>query len=168
VFAIAASLGVTACGGSGPAATGSASPSTTSGASGSGGLSSLRTCLSKHGVELPAGFGQGARPAGGAPGSRPSGGAPRSLPAGVDQQKFQAAIQACGGFGGGGGGNAQALSAYLSCLGDHGVKVPTSTSGSQADRGALSAVRSDPNFAAANTTCRTLLPTGASRTTTTG
>ena len=161
MFAIGASLVVAGCGGSTPAT--SASPTTTaSGASGAGGLSALRTCLSQHGVDLPAGFRQGGGTGNGTPGSRPAGG---------DRQKFQAAIKACGGTPGGGrggaGGNAQALTAYLSCLGDHGVKVPTATSGSQAGRGALSTVRTDPNFTAANTACRALLPTGGSTTTTT-
>lgn len=108
------------------------------------------------------------------PGSRPAGGTRGTLPAGVDRQKFQQALQACGGgngFGGGGGANAQAFTAYLSCLSDHGVAVPTSTStsGTQArGAGALNAVRSDPNYAAANKTCQALLPTPGSTTTTTG
>jgi hypothetical protein len=91
----------------------------------------------------------------------------------VNQSKMQAAIKACGGGngfpGGGGGPNRQALAAYFSCLSDHGVTVPTSTSGAQAGGpGALNEVRNDPKFAAANKTCQALLPTAGSTTTTTG
>ncbi|MDQ1448408.1 MAG: hypothetical protein QOC79_1379, partial [Actinomycetota bacterium] len=135
-----------------------------------GSQSDLSACMKAKGINLPAGFGGGS--AGATPGSRPAGGTRPSLPAGVDQQAFRQALQACGGgngFGGGGGANAQAFTAYLSCLSDHGVTVPTSTSGTQAGGGgALSAVRSDPKFATANKTCQALLPTPGSTTTTTG
>ncbi|MDQ1481340.1 MAG: hypothetical protein QOI44_2201 [Actinomycetota bacterium] len=131
--------------------------------------------MKAKGINLPAGFGagRGGGSAGATPGSRPAGGTRPSLPAGVDQQAFRQALQACGGgngFGGGGGASSQAFTAYLSCLSDHGVTVPTSTSGTQAGGGggALSAVRSDPKFATANKTCQALLPTPGSTTTTTG
>jgi hypothetical protein len=95
------------------------------------------------------------------------------LPGGIDQQKLQAAFKACGGtpggFPGGGAANSKAFTAYLSCLRDHGVTVPTSTSGAQpGGPGALNAVRNDPKFAAANKTCQALLPTRGSTTTTAG
>jgi len=92
----------------------------------------------------------------------------------VSQQAVQAAFSACqsklpsgGGFGGG-GANAQDLQAYTSCLGDHGVKVPTPASGSQpGGRAGLGAIRSDPKFAAANKICGALLPAAGGSTTTT-
>jgi hypothetical protein len=96
---------------------------------------------------------------------------PGSLPGGANQQKFQAAIQACGGtlggFGGPGAGGSKAFTAYLSCLRDHGVNVPTTTTGPAAGPGALNAVRNDPKFAAANKTCQSLLPAAGATTTTT-
>lgn len=182
VLAVGALLVVTGCGGgSAPTSASATSTSTTSGAStANAGQSALRACLKKQGIDLPAGFGgrpggapSGASgPSGATPGSFPTGGTRGSLPAGVDQEKFQKAIQACGGNRGGfpgGGANSQAFTAYLSCLSDHGVTVPTSTSGAQAGgASALNAVRSDPKFAAANKTCQALLPTAGSTTTTSG
>jgi hypothetical protein len=181
VLAVGASLVGAGCGG-GSAATSASSTSTTGGAStANASQAALRTCLKKHGITLPAGFGAGrgrppsgaSGPSGAPPGSFPAGGTRRSLPAGADQQKIQKAFQACGGsrngFPGRGGANPQAFTAYLSCLSDHGVTVPTSTSGAPAaGAGALNAVRTDPKFAAANKTCQTLLPTAGSTTTTTG
>lgn len=183
VLAVGAPFLVVGCGGgSGSPSASAVGNTTTTGAPTANNQSALRTCLKKHGVDLPAGFGQGGPPGGGlggppggsgaTPGSRPPGGAPGSLPAGADQQKFQAAIQACGGtpggFGGGAGpGGSQAFAAYLSCLRDHGVSVPTSTSGASANPGALNTVRNDPKFAAANKTCQSLLPAAGATTTTT-
>ena len=174
ILAVGAPFLVVGCGG------GSASPSasaagntTTTGASAANNQSALRACLKKHGVDLPAGLGQGGPPGGngGTPPSRPAGGVPGSLPGGANQQKFQTAIKACGGFSGGFGGpgaaGSQAFTAYLSCLRDHGVSVPTTTTGSAAGPGALNAVRNDPKFAAANKACQALLPTGGVTTTTT-
>lgn len=184
-FVIGASLTVAACGGSTtpPASAGGSATTTTTAAGGSGQRHEFRECLRNQGVDLPAGFDNrrpgdrtlGSFPAGGPPGSRPAG-----APAGADAEKFQAAMQKCGGsaggppggFGGGPGGGSQAPAAYFSCLADHGVKVPTPPSGStpgSIPRGpsALDALRSDPKFAAANETCRALLPTVSSTTTTT-
>jgi hypothetical protein len=175
VLAVGVSLLLAACGGSTSASP--SSTSTTNGAStANGSQSNLSACLKAKGITLPAGFGAGrggpSGASGGTPGSRPAGATPRTLPAGVNRQQFQQALQACGGgngFGRGGGANTQAFTAYLSCLSDHGVTVPTSTSGTQArGAGALSAVRSDPKFATANKTCQALLPTAGSTTTTTG
>ena len=190
VLAVSAPLVVAGCGGgSGSQAASATDVTTTSGApTATGQQSELSACLRKHGVNLPAGFGQGGAPGGGAPGggsgapggatppSFPAGGAPGGArPGGVDQQKLQAAFKACGGsprgggFPGGGGANSQVFTAYLSCLSDHGVSVPTSTSGTT-PRGAgsvLATVRNDPKFAAANKTCQALLPTAGGSTTTT-
>jgi hypothetical protein len=192
VLAVGASLVLAGCGGGSASSPASAtSPSTTGGASTANGTQSdLRSCLKQHGIDLPAGngFGRGAGAgapsgasgaSGATPGSFPAGRTRPSLPAGVDQQAFRNALQACGGGNrnGRGGANSQAFTAYLSCLSDHGVTVPTSTStsgtsgstsGPQAGGGALSAVRRDPQFAAANKTCQVLLPTPGSTTTTTG
>ena len=170
------------CGGSSSpssAASATTTPTTTKGSS-SAQQSAFRECLSKQGVTLPAGLGNGgpggngAPPEGGPPTGDTPGGPPGSLPAGGGE-KFQKAMQACGnlapagGFGGGGNRNPEALKAYTSCLSDHGVTVPTSTSGSTPGRpgGELGALRSDPKFAAANKVCRPLLPSFGSTPTTT-
>ena len=134
--------------------------------------------------------GGGSGPAGGPPGGFAGGsGAPGGrfggFAGGAGGQKFQKAFQACrgtlpaGGFRGGRGGDPQALQAYLSCLRDHGVNVPAFTRPSTPPAGgsgpvgpngrgqsALRAVRNDPKFAAANKTCRPLLPTFAGGSTT--
>lgn len=178
------------CGGSSSpssAASATTTPTTTKGSS-SAQQSAFRECLSKQGVTLPAGLGNGgpggnsAPPEGGPPtGGTPGGNPPGSLPGG-DSAKFQKAMQACGnlapagGFGGGGNRNRnpEALKAYTSCLSDHGVTVPTTTSGATTSGttpggpgGGLGALRSDPKFAAANKVCRPLLPSFGSTTTTT-
>jgi hypothetical protein len=183
LLAVGASLVVAGCGG-GSAASSTTSPSTsTSGdaSAANGSQAEFRACLKKRGVDLPDGFGSGrSGPSSGTSGPSgtpgfPPDGTRGSLPGGVDQNKFRKAIQACGGnrngFPGGGRPNSQAFTAYLSCLSDHGVTVPTSTSGTNGGRGGpggLNAVRNDPKFAAANKTCRALLPTAGSTTTTTG
>jgi hypothetical protein len=178
VLAVGAPFVVVGCGGgSGSPSASAAGNTTTSSAPTANNQSALRSCMQKRGVDLPAGFGQGGPPGGGpggsgpTPGSLPQGGAPGSAPGGVDQQKLQAAIKACGGtaggFGGAGAGGSQAFAAYLSCLVDHGVSVPTSTTGTSAGPGALNAVRNDPKFAAANKACQALLPTAGATTTTT-
>jgi hypothetical protein len=150
-----------ACGGgSSSSASSSTNPTSTTTGNASGQQSAFRACLSKHGVTLPAGFGNrnggggggngggnGGPPGGGTPGtgSRPAGG----FRSGANGQKFQQAFQACaslapaGGFRGGRGGggfNTEALKAYTSCLSDHGVKVPkittpTTTAGSTGSTG---------------------------------
>jgi hypothetical protein len=189
LLAVGASLILAGCGGgSAASSTTSASTSTTGASTANGSQADLRACLKKEGIDLPAGFGgggQGGPPSGasgasGTPGSFPPGGTRGSLPGGVDQDKFRQAIQKCGGNRNGfpgGRGNAQAFTAYLSCLSDHGVTVPTSTStststsgsvGRPGGPGALNAVRNDPKFAAANKTCQALLPTAGSTTSTSG
>jgi hypothetical protein len=167
---------------------GGASSGTPGGTNAGGGQPSqaFTDCLQQHGVTLPSGGfpggapgGQGAPDGQGAPGA--GNGAPPSLPAGIDQSKMGEAMQACqslapsGGFGGAGGGqNQQAFQAYLSCLKDHGVDVPSSTPGASAAGRVTppSFNQSDPTFQAAQKTCSALLPanggagTGASTPTT--
>jgi hypothetical protein len=181
-------LALAACGGS---ATASGSSTTTTTPTGRGARNAaFAACLKDHGVTLPGGFGRG-----GPPGSRPSGASgPRGGFFGGDgaglSTKDRAAFQACrsklpngGRFGGGFGANATALKAYLSCLGDNGVKVPkvsTAPIGASGPSGPsgfavrggfrspLAGVRNDPHFAAASKTCRALLPArGTSSSTTT-
>lgn len=135
-------------------------------------MQAYRDCLSQHGVTLPT------RPrnqSGGSNASDSSGsdqsGQGRggggggfngqfSLPPGVDQATFNSAQQACaslrpaGGQGGQGARGGAASAAYRSCLADHGVTVPSTSSGGPPP----SIDRNDPNFAAANDACRALLP----------
>jgi hypothetical protein len=184
VLAVGLAVAVAACGGSSGGAAGSTT-STTSSAAGGSRTAAFTACLKQHGVTLPAGGigpsgppGQGT-PGQGTPGSRPpggfGGGGPSISIPGVSAKQLQAAMSACrsklpsGGFGGG-AANSQALQAYLSCLKDHGVTVPTSTSGTTpgGQGSALGAVRSQPKFAAANKVCQALLPTFGASTTTTG
>ena len=198
LVAVVAALLLAACGG-GSAKAGSATSSTTSTTTPGGRFQSaaFTSCLKNHGVTLPAGAfggrrargGSGAAGSSGATGSSGASGSGRrgfgfggggpgiSVP-GVSAQKLQTAFAACrsdlpsgGRFGGGGGfgANAGAIKAYVSCLSDHGVKVPTTTSGSTpAGTGSeLRAVRNDPKFAAANKICRALLPARGTTTTTT-
>jgi hypothetical protein len=90
-----------------------------------------------------------------------------------------ASVRPAGGFGGGGAGGAnpqfgQAYQAYLSCLQDHGVTVPTTVAGQTGGGGGFgrpSFDQNDPTFQAANKVCSALLParpTDDSTTTTTG
>jgi len=148
-------------------------------------LSAYRSCMKAHGVNLPprtrpsgggtggGGAGSSAGGASGNPGggrAAPGGGGnfvPRNLPKGVSLKQYNAARTACasklpaGGFGFG-QRNTPQFQAYLSCLRDHGVKVPTN--------GSLRSLnRNDPVFQVANQTCGVLLPnrqgTGAPPTT---
>ncbi len=181
----AVSLGLAGCGGGSAKATSGASASTSPTTGGRGQSAAFTECLKAHGVTLPQGFGANPARGSGPPGTGTlpprggntgGGGTPGSIP-GLTQEQ-QSAFEACrsklpngGNFGGGGGGhaNSQALQPYLSCLGDHGVTVPTPTSASTpADGGsALDTVRNDPNFAAANEACQALLPAPGGSTTTT-
>jgi hypothetical protein len=161
-------------------ATPASAASTTTTAPRSKALTAYRSCMKAHGVKLPqftrpAGGGSGGAggstnagasgEAGGGGTGRSGGGGgrfgggnfvPRNLPKGVTLKKYQAAQKACasklpaGGFGSG-QQNAPQFQAYLSCLRDHGVKVPTT--------GSLRSLnRNDPAFQAANQTCGVLLP----------
>ena len=138
-------------------------PPTSTGSAGSGAITAaLRDCLKSHGVELPAGVGngQGGFPGpGAADGGGANGATPPSLPSGFDPEKMQQAFKDCGGSfpngGSPGGANSQAFQAYTSCLRDHGVKVPTSSS----TPGAFPNFdRTSSSFVAANKVCRALLP----------
>ena len=86
------------------------------------------------------------------------------MPKGVSQKKFDRAQKACrsklpnGGRGGGPGGGSEAFQAYLSCLRDHGVKVPEP--GKNGSNRPPSFDPNDPTFAAANQTCGVLAPNG--------
>jgi hypothetical protein len=139
-----------------------------------------RSCMKAHGVKLPAtsfrpGGASGAPRGSGAPGGNDGQNAsgassasgapgrgfgngnfvPRNLPKGVTTAQYAAARKACmsklptGGFG---PQSSTQFQAYLSCLRDHGVTVPTN--------GGLRALdRNDPTYQAANTICGVLLPT---------
>lgn len=203
ILAAVAALALAACGGGGSSPKVSAATTTTTAGRGGFRNAAFTSCLKQHGITLPAGGFGGRRPRAGGTGSTGAtgasgsggrfrggggfGGPPISIP-GVSAAKVQTALSACrsqlpngGRFGGGGNGfvNPAALQAYLSCLRDHGVTVPTTTSG-PAPTGTgspgsvtgrpgseLRAVRNDPKFAAANKTCQVLLPARGGATTTT-
>jgi hypothetical protein len=169
-------------------------------------LTAFRTCMSGHGITItvPTG-GRNAnggppsttpgetRPARGAGGGFGGGGngsgfANRfaTAPAGVDAAKYATAYADCKaklptGAGNGALQNNSAFKAYVSCLLDHGVKLPTTSTtvaGGTTPTTAAGATsttpttfdRNDPKVQAAMKTCRPLLPTrgtGASTTTTT-
>lgn len=160
---IAGALFAGACSGSSGHA--AAAVNASSAAPSSASFQAYRDCLSQHGVTLPARNRNQSDGSSGAPGDG-SGRGPGgfngqfSLPPGVDQATFDAAQQACAnlrptGNGGGGARGGAAGAAYRSCLADHGVTVPSTSSGGPPP----SIDRSDPNFAAANQACRALLPT---------
>jgi hypothetical protein len=143
-------------------------------------LQAWTDCLTKNGVTVPTNLGGGGFPGG----SRPDGTFPQSpdgsIPAGAGrrggglgtinsilaQPEYAAAAAACkslqptfgGGNGGGNPANRAAYQAYLACLANNGVTVPTvvTTPNSRAPRPTLDT--SDPNFAAANAKCSVLLP----------
>jgi len=138
-------------------------------------LKSYQACMKKHGVKLKLPRGSARAPGGangapsggftpptgngsGAGGGIPGGG-PFGKPKGVSTKTYNVAQKACAsklpsfGAGGANGQGSQDFQAYLSCLSDHGVKVPTS--------GGLAGLnRNDPTFQTANETCGTLLPRG--------
>jgi hypothetical protein len=99
------------------------------------------------------------------------------LPAGVTQAAYDAAQTACrdklptGAFGGGrggqGGAGSPAIQAYLSCLKDHGVQVPTTVAGQPGGGGMGAIDRNSPAFQSANATCSALLPANPAGSTTT-
>jgi hypothetical protein len=159
-------LGVAACSGSSAkvssASNGSSAPSSSS----SGALQAYRDCMSQHGVTLPArnrgqSAGSSSSDASGSDQGGPGGGGfggQFSLPPGVDQATFDAAQQACASLRPTGGRGGAASAAYRSCLADHGVTVPSTSSGGPPP----SIDRNDPNFAAASQACRALLPSRGS------
>lgn len=165
-FVIAVALFAAACSGSKGNVASAANASSSAPPSSSGGsFQAYRDCLSQHGVTLPSRQRNQSGGSNASASGADQSGAPRgpggfngqfSLPPGVDQSTFDAAQQACANLrptGGGGRGGA-AAAAYRSCLADHGVTVPSTSSG-----GPLPSIdRNDPNFAAANQACRALLP----------
>ena len=192
ILGVSAALALAGCGGGSSNAGASGTTTTTTTAGGRGFQNAAFTaCLKSHGITLPAGGfggrrggsggfgGRGARggsgPAGGSGrrGGRFFGGGGFSIP-GVSAQKMQAALSACrstlpnggrfGGSGFAGGPNASQLRAYLTCLGNNGVTVPTTTTAAGGNGfgggfGVLRAVRNDPHFAAASKKCQALAPT---------
>jgi hypothetical protein len=198
MIAVVAALGLAACGGGSSAKASTSGSATTTTAGGGAGLqnSAFTACLKQHGVTLPAGFGGGGRRGGsGGPGGfgGRGGSGPRGPRGGSGGRGFlgggaglsaaqQTAFTACrsklpngGRFGGGGGGfaggaSATQLKAYMSCLSDNGVKVPTTTSAPAGGSGArrfgnpLAGLRNDPHFATASQKCAPLLPARGTRT----
>ncbi len=167
-------------------------------------LTAFRTCMSSHGITVSLPTGRRNRtgippsttpgdtrpaPGGGGPGGGGFGGgfANRfaTAPAGVDTAKYATAYAACKsklptGDGNGALQNNSAFKAYVSCLLDHGVTLPstpTTVAGGTTPPTATGATattpttfdRNDPKVQAAMQTCRPLLPargTGATTTTT--
>jgi hypothetical protein len=147
--ALAAVVLLAACGSSGGASSTSASSSgegtSTTGSPGGGRFASLRTCLQKEGINLPAPKGaprQGGQPGqGGQGGPGAGGGRPGGFlkaPEGVSEAKFQEALKKCGAqnFAGRGSRNLSsptaraALTSYATCMREHGVSLPApNTSG---------------------------------------
>ena len=138
-------------------------------------LKSYQKCMKVHGVKLKLPTNRGgspgngnAAPAGGftpptggsAPsGAFPGGGLGGGKPKGVSTKEYNSAQKACAdklpsfGAGGPNGQNSQDFQAYLSCLSDHGVKVPT-------NGGLRNLDPNDTTFQDANKTCGALLPQG--------
>jgi hypothetical protein len=191
-----AAASLAACGGgSSGGASAAAASTTSSGPATSGGASGFQAylaCLKSHGVAVPTGrpaggFGGGARPSG-APRGNGGGGGFGALTSTTGPNA--AAVKACaslrptGGFGGGGVGNSAALqsqlTAYRSCLSDHGVTLPTQAArptgqpaagaagapGGRRGFGGLGALNTaDPKTAAAVKACAALRPSfGGGRT----
>lgn len=148
------------------------------GANGRAAQQAWRDCLTQHGLTLPAQAqggrppdatgstvagqdpsvtttdAQGAPPAGGAGGF--GGGALNGI---LTDPANKAAVDACASlrptFGGGNGGPGRQLpQAYLSCLSDNGVVVPTTVAGGPP----ISIDQTDPAYATASTKCASLLP----------
>ncbi|MGZ4673728.1 MAG: hypothetical protein ACXWBO_00800 [Ilumatobacteraceae bacterium] len=119
---------------------------------------------------IPAGTNAGP-PASNDPNANPQGGGNRGagIRAILQDPANAKAVAACQSlqpqFGGGNRANRAAYQAYLSCLADNGVAVPTTSAapapGSRS--GPPPTVnKSDPNFPAANAKCKVLLPTNPS------
>jgi hypothetical protein len=161
-----AAVALAACGGS----SGSSSSGAAAGASGATNATAsaekFQQCLKDNGITLPnRARGNG----GGPPSSTAPGGAPRR-PGGGPGGAFGKAMQACGkyrpqgmrgggGYGGGpgAGANGQAITGYLTCLKDQGLKIDT-TRGFLGLRGLN---RGDPKVQQAIAACRPQLPQGS-------
>jgi hypothetical protein len=164
----------TACGSGGSKTAAAATTTTAAGGRGAG-LTAFRQCMASHGINLPqrtrpstvpttggsqppdtggGGSGGGGGGSGGFGGNRFN-----QAPAGVDPAKYQAALSACQSqLPTGGGGGAQfrtAITAYVTCLRNHGVTTGDPTLGRQALTGVD---RTSATFQAADKTCQALLP----------
>jgi hypothetical protein len=171
----------TACGSGGSKTAAAATTTTVAGGRGAG-LTAFRQCMASHGINLP----QRTRPStvpnatggsqppdsggGGGSGGGFGGNRFNQPPAGVDPAKYQAALSACQSqLPTGGGGGAQfrtAITAYVTCLRNHGVQTGDPTLGRQA----LSGVdQTSATFQAADQICQALRPArpGGGSTTTT-
>jgi len=139
IAAVAAAVVLGACGSSGSTASSSSGNGTSTTQAGSPGASrfaSLRTCLQKQGINLPAPSGAPGQ-GGQAGGGRPGGGFLKA-PEGVSQAKFQEALKKCGAgnFPGRGSRNLNsataraALTSYATCMRENGITLPApNTSG---------------------------------------
>jgi hypothetical protein len=138
-------------------------------------MEAYRTCLSQHGVNLPAYQrpSPGAPRPSGSPGARGGGGFGGGFPGfggATPDAATQRALDACKSlrprFNGRGSGGSTAFKAFTSCLKDHGVVLPTPSPDASGDGGrsgyGFGALRglntSDPKTAQAYETCRPLLP----------
>lgn len=126
-------------------------------------FSAFQTCLSRHGLKLPA-RGASGRPPSGFSGGTPPAGAPGGF---GGNSKAQAALKQCarlrpkGGFpGGAGGSSSTAFASYRNCMKLHGVTVPSVTPGSSTSTPST-VDTSSPTYQAAQAACKALLPTGA-------
>ena len=136
---LGACLALAACGSSASSSTSTNTASTNTSASsnsaqapGSSRFTALRSCLAKEGITLPAPSGNRPPAGSGAPG----GGGGLKPPSGISTTQFQEALKKCGGgnFGGGRFNSSTshaALTKYVACMSENGVKLPTpNTSGS--------------------------------------
>jgi len=166
-------------------------------------LTAFRTCMSGHGITITVPTGRTnanggpssttpgeTRPARGAGGGGLGGGGGgfgggfanrfATAPAGVDATKYATAYADCKaklptGAANGGLQNNSAFKAYVSCLLDHGVKLPTTSTTVAGGTTPTTATgttpttfnRNDPKVQAAMKTCRPLLPTRGAGTSTT-
>jgi hypothetical protein len=141
-------------------------------------LSAFQTCLSKHGLKLPArGGSKGGPPSGFSGGTPPSSGGSGGTPPSFGgsggfggNSKSQAALKQCaslqpkGGFpGGAGGSSSTAFASYRNCMKLHGVTVPSVTPGSSTSTPST-VDTSSPTYQAAQAACKALLPTGTGTT----
>ena len=141
-------IGLSACGSSAKTAAPTAAPAASTAASTAAdgpargaAYQAFTVCMSTNGVTLPARV------------NRNGGGA--TAPTGVDQAAYTKALAACqdkvptGGFGGGfGGGGRLNNPAYVACMKDNGITLPTPID------------RTSPGYVAANAKCKVLLPNG--------
>lgn len=159
---------VAACGDS-PRSASASSPTTTSATSGIAGRAKLVACLEAHGV--PASIADAAL--GGLGLGRT--GTSTSTTTSAAGSQYASAFQACRPYlpsrlGSGGFRDSAAAKAFLDCLEQHGVTLPTtpptSTSGGSS-QGGLSGLAGSPNFKSAQAACAGLRPSFGEPSTTT-